>query len=484
MWKKYHQTVIVFVNCLAIAFMVYTMAAAAGYTVLLGDDFTHGVQVGTFHVPFFRYLGASFAYMKEMYLTWQGTYFAMFLQAFLSPINNFGMPQLKAVMIFNVLFFCAALFGAVWTALGLLCRGKKMPAFRLTVYTLILFSVLDADVYTEIFFWYSGAVAYSIPYSFMFLGLMCLLLLNNDGYSKKKKTVLTVPASLFLFFASGGSLTVTGTGCYAALLITLGFYLVSGKISIRNLIVTGAAIAGALVNAAAPGNFARHTYSSGNGSFQLIKSVKWTVKNVWSQIGMLTKETMSGVMLIAMLIIGIYLSERIGTALKAYGTISILGLAIGYITAFPVAMGYNGPAFPNRCCFILDVILILSLFNFAIFIGCCLDRWAGLAGNRAAAAVLLVVLFASFLSAPRSAAESSLTAVAGSVRNGAYEAYHQECIAIYDYLENCPEEDVLIGMPAYIENFECFYFDDDETSWVNVGLAEYYHKNSVKRKNQ
>ncbi len=64
MWKKYHQTVIVFVNCLAIAFMVYTMAAAAGYTVLLGDDFTHGVQVGTFHVPFFRYLGASFAYMK------------------------------------------------------------------------------------------------------------------------------------------------------------------------------------------------------------------------------------------------------------------------------------------------------------------------------------------------------------------------------------------------------------------------------------
>lgn len=280
MWKKYHQTVIVFVNCLAIAFMVYTMAAAAGYTVLLGDDFTHGVQVGTFHVPFFRYLGASFAYMKEMYLTWQGTYFAMFLQAFLSPINNFGMPQLKAVMIFNVLFFCAALFGAVWTALGLLCREKKMPAFRLTVYTLILFSVLDADVYTEIFFWYSGAVAYSIPYSFMFLGLMCLLLLNNDSYSKKKKTVLTVPASLFLFFASGGSLTVTGTGCYAALLITLGFYLVSGKISIRNLIVTGAAIAGALVNAAAPGNFARHTYSSGNGSFQLIKSVKWTVKNV------------------------------------------------------------------------------------------------------------------------------------------------------------------------------------------------------------
>ena len=94
------------------------------------------------------------------------------------------------------------------------------------------------------------------------------------------------------------------------------------------------------------------------------------------------------------------------------------------------------------------------------------------------------MLFASFLSAPRSAAESSLTAVAGSVRNGAYEAYHQECIAIYDYLENCPEEDVLIGMPAYIENFECFYFDDDETSWVNVGLAEYYHKNSVKRKNQ
>ncbi|MCM1153964.1 MAG: DUF6056 family protein [Roseburia sp.] len=482
MWKKYSQKIIVLINCAAIAFMLYVMMAAAAFTVLLGDDFTHGVQVGAFHVSFVDYFMASLRYMKEMYLTWQGTYFAMFLQAFLSPINNFGMPQLKMIMILNVLFFFAALFGAVWTVLGLLCRRGGMFSVRLTLFTVILFSILDARVFTEIFFWYSGAVAYSIPYTFLFLAVTCMIPLNNDSYSKKKKTVLTVCASVCVFFAAGGSLTVSGTACYMVLLLTLGFYLASGKISIYNFIISISGIVGALINAVAPGNFARHT-SGSDASLRPVQSLKWAVKNVWSETRLLTKETMFGVMLIIMLIVGIYLGKRIQAVFKAYGIVSILGLAAGYVTAFPVALGYGGPGFPNRCCFILDVILVLSYLNFAVFVGCCLDKWAGLSENRAACAVLYIVLFAAFLNAPESLSESALVVVAESVHNGAYQDYHEECMAIYDYLETCPEEEVVIPMPAYIDNFECFYFDDDPTAWVNVGLAKYYHKKSVIRKN-
>ena len=47
--------------------------------------------------------------------------------------------------------------------------------------------------------------------------------------------------------------------------------------------------------------------------------------------------------------------------------------------------------------------------------------------------------------------------------------------------ETCPEEEVILEMPEYIEDFECFYFDTDETGWVNVGMAQYYGKKSVKR---
>ncbi len=483
-WKKYGKGVLIAVNCLILFFMVYVIAASAGYTVLVGDDFTHGVRVGAFHVPFFQYFAASLQYMKEIYLDWQGTYFAMFIQALLSPINNFGLPQLKAVMILNVLLFVGALFGVVWTAFDFILKEEKMPHIRLTVFTIILFTILDADIFTEIFFWYSGAVAYSIPFSFMLLAVMFFLLLNNDSYSKKKKRVFSVCAAFFLFCASGGSLAVTGTGCYIVLLLAFGFYLMSRKISVSNIVVTAVGIIGAIVNVIAPGNFSRHTQNSGGEGFMLLQSAKWTVKNVWAETERLTKETMFGVMLIAMLLMGIYLADRLRGSLKEYGIVSVLALAVGYVTALPVAVGYAGPLFPNRCYFILDVVMVTAFLNFAVFIGCCLNEWAGLRENRSACAVLFVVLFAVFLASPERSEDSPLLTVAKLMHNGTYRDYYEECTAIYDYLENCEEENVVLPMPDYIEGFECFYFDEDENAWVNVGLAEYYGKESVRRKEE
>lgn len=480
---QYGKRVVAALNVLLILFMVYVVTVSAGYTVLLGDDYTHGVRVGVFHVPLLQYVADSLRYMKEIYLDWQGTYFAMFLQAFLSPINNYGMGQLRIVMMVNALLFFAALFGVVWVFTGFALRGEKAVHIRLTVFSIILFSVLDADVFTEIFFWYSGAVSYSIPFSAALLAIFCFLLSNNDSYSDKKRTTLAVMAAVLGFLASGGSLAVSGTGCYALVLLTVGFYLVTRKISVRNIMITAAGIVGALVNTIAPGNFSRHTYNSGGDShaWRLLQSVKWAVKTVWGETGRLTKETMFGVMLLAMILIGIRLSKKLGNTLPSYGMISVLALAAGYVTAFPVALGYGGPEFPNRCYFILDVVLVLSLLNFALFIGVCLDRWAGLCENRSALAVLYVVLFATVLLAPETLSDSALIAVAESEHNGSYADYYKRCIEIYDYLEQCTEDDVVVDVPAYIENFECFYLDEDPEGWVNVGMAEYYHKNSVRR---
>lgn len=483
-WKQYMKGGIIAANCLAIIFMAYVIAKSAGYTVLLGDDFTHGVRVGAFHVPLFQYIVASLQYVKEIYLDWQGTYFAMFIQALLSPINNFGLPQLKIVMIVNALLFFASLFGVLWAAFTLFLKEKKMLYIRLSVFSIVLFAILDADVFTEIFFWYSGAVAYSIPFSVMLIGILFFLLSNNNSYSKKKKNVFCICAAVLLFCASGGSLTVTGTGCYFVLLLTVGAYLVSGRISIKNILVTVVGIIGALINVAAPGNFSRHAQGSAGESFLLVSAVKWSVKNVWSETERLTKETMFGVMLIAMLLVGIYLSEKAASYMKAYGIVSILALAAGYVTAFPVALGYADSYFPNRCCFILDVVLVITLLNFAFFCGCILDRTADLWADKKARAILSIIFFVSFLFSPEAISDSALLTVAESMHNGAYRNYYDECTALYDYLENCEEDDVILPMPDYIDNFECLYFDEDETGWVNVGMAEYYHKNSIKRKEQ
>lgn len=482
---KYAKKILVFCNLSAIIFMVYVVTSSAGYTVLSGDDFTHGVRVGAFQEPFFSYVAASLRYMREIYLDWQGTYFSMFLQAFLSPINNFGLPQLKFVMMGNALFFFFSLFGVIWAVLDFLWKEDRridLPVC-LTIYTVILFSILDADVFSEVFFWYSGAVSYSIPFSFALSAMMCFLMSNNGRYTNKRRNILAALSAVLLFLAAGGSLAVSGTGCYAILLLVLGFWLASGKSCGKNMMILAAGVAGALINVAAPGNFARHTYSSGGGnSWRLMQSVKWAVKNVWSETGRLTRETMFGVMLLGMLMLGIYLSGRVRAVLRIYGIISILALGWGYVTAFPVAFGYSGPAFPNRCCFVLDVVLVLSFLNLAFFAGCCLDKWADLCADRRVWAVLMIVLFAVVLLVPESIGESSLIAVAESNHNGSYRKYYEECRAVYEYLEECPEEDVALKVPEYIENFECFYLDEDEKGWVNVGIAAYYHKNSVRKK--
>lgn len=482
--SKNVKRIIIALDGLIILFMVLVITVGASYTVLVGDDFTNGVRIGAFHVSFFQYLSASLDYVKSMYMDWQGPYFAMFVQAFLSPVNNFGLMQLRIVMIANALFFMGSLLFMIWAALDYVMEGKeKKLHVRLTIFTVILFSVLDAGIFTEIFFWYCGATAYCMPLSVLQVSIGLFLLLNRESLSKKKKNVLAAASAVTLFFAAGGSLAITGTGCYVVLLLTVGFYLISRKISVRNIVVTVVGIVGALVNVAAPGNYARHSETAGEG-FLLFKAVKWTIKNVCGEVERLTKETLFGVMVVVMILVGIYLSDKVKAAFVSYGIVSVLALMTGFVTAFPVAFGYGGPYFPNRCYFVLDVALVVSILNFAVFIGCCLDRWSGLRENKSSIAVLLVVVFAMFVLCGERLEDSALFTVARSVHNGSYRDYYKECVQVYDYLETCPEEDVVIEMPEYIENFECFYFDEDEDGWVNVGIAQYYHKNSVKRASQ
>lgn len=194
----------------------------------------------------------------------------MFVQAFLSPLNNFGLAQLRIVMILNVLFFMGSLFFMVWAALNYVIDGQDRKLHvRLTLFSLILFSILDARIFTEIFFWYCGATAYCVPLSVLQVSIGLFLMANREQTSKRKRNVLTASAAVTLFLAAGGSLAITGTGCYVVLLMTAGFFLASKKISVRNIIVMCSGIAGALINVAAAGKL-RKAFGIRRGGFSLV----------------------------------------------------------------------------------------------------------------------------------------------------------------------------------------------------------------------
>ena len=476
--KRYVKITFLILCIMIIALTAGVFITGAGYTVLLGDDFTHGVRVGAFHVSFPSYLAASFHYVKDLYLDWQGTFFAMFLQAFLSPINNFGLPQLKAVMIGNALFFFLSLLSLLWVSLSFL-KGEFLP---LRVFLLMLFfvAVTNADVYTEIYFWYSGAVAYSIPFSILLTALTLFLLMNRGTMTLRKKRVCAICAGILLFLSSGGSLAVAGCGCYVTLLLTGVFYLRSRRISVPNIAVLSAGVAGALVNVVAPGNFARHDGTAGAG-LHFVRAAVYTVQMFLEETSRLFRETVVGLMFLGMIAVGLYLAGKCEVALREYGITTVLALAAGVMAYYPVALGYNSDYIPNRCYFIIDTALILSLLNLALFVGICLHKRLNLPADGRTVSILLYICLAALIVSPLSVAQMPVYRVARFVHNGTYRDYYGKCVEIYDYLETCPEEDVVLEMPDYIDDFECFYLDSDENGWVNEGIAEYYGKKSVRR---
>lgn len=479
--KRYAGIIISIACVIVIAAIVGVIVAGASYTVLSGDDFTHGVRVGVFHVSLPKYFVASLLYVQDLYMDWQGTFFAMFLQAFLSPINNFGLSQLRAVMVGNALFFFAAFLALLWTGLSFFRTDlKNLVPLKFIILTIFVATIANAEVYSEIWFWYSGAVAYSIPFSVLLVGLTLFLLINKEEMGARRKTVCAVCAGILLFLSSGGSLAVAGAGCYATLILTVLFFLLSGKVSVRNLAILTAGVAGALINVAAPGNFARHDGTAGEG-LHFGKAFVYTLRMFVEETGRLFRETMLGLMFLILAAAGLYLAGKCRIALKEYGVITLLALATSLVAFFPVVLGYGAYNMPNRCGFIIDTVLVISLLNLALYAGVCFQRVLGMPADGKNIAFFLYVFLAAVIVSPLAVEEMPLYRVARFVHNGSYRNYYEECVEIYDYLENCPEEEVVLEMPDYIEDFECFYFDSDEEGWVNRGIAAYYGKKSVRR---
>lgn len=470
------------INMLAFMYMTYVLAKSASYTVLATDDFWHGVRVGVFDAPFWKYFVTSLAFSGERYMNWQGTYFTMFLQAFLSPVNNFGMTQLRIVMVGNALLFIFSLSCFLWTVLKEMSKdGQGIAIFCMTAINFVLFAIMDAEIFFEVFQWYSGAVAYSMPCSVLFFALI-FLIWSNKCDELKKKIGFAVLSAFLLVLAVGGSLTITAIGCYATLTIVLCYFLKNKKFSVPNILVFLCGFVGGVINAAAPGNYIRRE----SESYSVLGALKCAVKNVCSEVEKLTKERLFGLLLITAILLGVYFAGKCCVSLKNYGLLSVFLLGMSIVCAFPVAFGYDGFYLPNRCVFAVDFALIVPLLNLALYAGF-LIRNVLCEGRvkKEMYAILGVICLAVLFCCEESPMESLLRTVAGSLRAGVYASYYEDCLACYEYLETCEEEEVVLAVPEFsdpffTDHFVRFDLEEDEDNYINRSVAAYFGKKSVK----
>lgn len=456
-------------------YMILTIVRVGSYTILNADDFSHGVEIGVYRTDFFSYLNASFKYAYKEYTGWQGTYFSMFFQALLSPVNNYGLTQLKYTMIaVNLLFFVSLIF-FMHTALKSLNQQNRL--INLAVITSVIFALTNYNPYQEVYYWYSGAVSYSVPLSLLLIGFALILKMN-----KQFKPGYFIGASVLGFLAMGGSLTVTALGCYGLLLIALYYFIREKKIIKSDFIVFGIWFIGALINALAPGNFVRHGVIDDTG-LHLRDSIHDAIYMMDIRLQWFINNTNIAWILLVFIIIGIYVGKKTDFNHKSYYICSILGIAAPILVAFPIGMGYSAQYIPNRCAFLIDFSILLSFLNLFFALGICISGKLEETNRKTVITLLFIMLSVTWMYDNYRLKSMVVLNINKQFEDGIYQNYYDRMIDVYHIFEEGEKGTDLVmkrkDIPEDIEYFNNFTLSDNPDYWVNTYIAKYYGLNSV-----
>ncbi len=357
-------------SIVSITLTIIPVIVSAIYSFLQADDFSHANGVGVFGGNIFELFIASIQYAKEMFETWQGTYTSMFLQAFLSPLNGLGMPQLRVVMVVNIVLFIASVVALIYSICEYCHIDREKTVILIAI---VIICIFGFNAWTEVFNWFSGAVSYSFPLSFGFLGIAVML-------TAKKKGGYFLSAVL-MFLASGGSLTVGGACCAILITICIAKKMV-GLITKKDCIIFFIAVIGALINTLAPGNYIRHAAFDAEGVHFGIALVLSIYESV-DMIENLLYNTPFLLLMVIVFIIGIDAGKKKLADRRCLFTIQFFSVLILLATCFPICLGYNGRDIPNRGKFAETVIAVIILTTITMTTGYLLSgKWKEIKVNQ------------------------------------------------------------------------------------------------------
>ena len=240
-------------NAVLILLMVMTIASpmvGTMYTFLSEDDFGYesgGVEASA---QYQSSVIGSFYKTVNIYKTQQGCYTPMFLDHLFRPYSRFGLPGFHVAMFSYVAIFILSLFFISFV----LVKEKTASLSVLLVALMSVFTMSETNLDTDIIYWHTETLGYTLMVGFLFFALgFSVLAVRNNG---AKSVIYIILSSVFAFLASGASLTVVAVNCAVLLaVIVLDFEKFRERKHLVIPFVSG--FIGALINAVAPGNFAR-----------------------------------------------------------------------------------------------------------------------------------------------------------------------------------------------------------------------------------
>lgn len=441
---------------------------AARYAIFMADDFSYYNE--RMESAGSTYIMKGINYMITSYKNWQGTWGHYLFHAIVDPMGSYSYGLLRLILCVMLVF---TLLGVCFLAVS----AAKYFGFKEknTIYLIGLFLIplLSYKEYKEVYLWYVGATVNLLPIIFFTIGFALMLLGKVRG-----KSVYYVLSAVFLFLMTGEGLEVVGFGMSCLLLFIVVEYVRTRKLNISFLIIFGTALLGALLNAAAPGNFARRGRIGGEMS--IVHSLYLSVKVLLQEEEWLYKNTSFIVFMVLAFCLGCCINKRLKDITFA---VFITGLVlIPVITIFPVALGYGDiqiATLPDRCMFLFDASIIICNIGIAILVGNKLFTKSLLPDiNNIKFVVGLVALVMVFMQG--SLSDYMPLKIAVNLKKGIIQDYADTWVNIYEQIRESDKEEVIItGAPK--EAAGCIYPNllDDVAWWVNRNVAEYFQKESV-----
>ena len=482
------------VVCAAVLFVlsVIPLLWLGKYNVMCIDDYDYGrgvhdTWVATESVR--QVVETAVEQTKKLFMDQQGTYVSCFLMA-LCPMNfRYDIAFVVPIIMIGMLAVSSFFFGR-----QILTRWLGSDRFRASfVMFLLLFlfyQVMEAPF--EGIYWYNGATHYVLMESLLFI---MLTLVSESIWTEKKRGAIgrCVLASVGGVIVGGGNL-VTGLQAEIVLLFLFIFTFVTNrKKVVYALFPILTFTAGFLCNVMAPGNSVKASMVTEKGYFPVLAIllsfyygimfvIKWTsalVILVWLallpalwQIG--KKSEKSFCILSAMFTPTLY---ALGTA--GLSRVDNIIQMVYYLCLFFVTAYWLG-----WCSHREDVSKQVNDDKNGgqkIFAGKQLGIFLESTGNVMTVSCLLVVLAVWILTADK----NTYTGVSAlrSLVKGEAQTYYAEAMERHALYEDETVTDVVVA--SFSVKPALFAFEDlteDENNWLNLAVAAYYHKDSVKRK--
>ena len=282
--KKNSCCVIEVILLVIVLIMLIIFAIGILYATPVIDDFNFYAMLKT-NKYYPNLLLAAFSQATWMFQHMQGAWLTNVIDMFAVGITKLNPLGVRCYLVIGFILFSYAMF-AITLVIKRLFPRDKGTTISLVFLASLIFVGMNLTPAREEIYWLTGVGGYTIPFSFALMGIKEYVELVDD-YSTKK----LILASVYMTLASGGALNIAGFICSAGVCILTLWWLKNKNTSLNKkhavimCIPLALGILSALVNVAAPGNFARLEFESSQGMnipLALANTIKLVMSRVYS----------------------------------------------------------------------------------------------------------------------------------------------------------------------------------------------------------